>query len=205
MKTVSSVQKLLGLPECFTDKTFSRFTGLSGESSQVALSRMKSAGLVRSAGNRSGVYYNLIKDREADTKYLIHALLFVYPSAVLSGESVLHNAGWITQIPSAITVCVVERPSYQKIDGVLIEGRPPVWFKTNHSSLLSTEAAGFATYGLKSLPPEKAVVQMFEKPSGLDVDDFDIPEESVEIVQKEFDLAGIDNPFGKSSRHKPRM
>jgi len=42
----------------------------------------------------------------------VAALEFEYPSAILIGESVLHAAGWITQIPAQLSVAVLRRRSY---------------------------------------------------------------------------------------------
>jgi hypothetical protein len=59
--------------------------------------------------------------------------LFEYPSAILCGESVLHAAGWITQIPAQLSVTVLSRPSYVSLHGFEIRGRPLQWFRKVHS------------------------------------------------------------------------
>jgi hypothetical protein len=189
----SAFQKLQIMPECFTDKVFMRLSGLKQESAKVALSRMKDANLIQSAGNRSGVYFNLVKNNNANNEHMTKALLSVYPTAVLSGESVLHNSGWITQIPSAITVTVLERKSYQKLDNFSIEGRNLQWFKDMHNIFLPKDNADFSTYGLKAVPPEYALMMLFKDGnSGLDKDDIEIPDDKINQTLKLFQNNGID-------------
>lgn len=208
MKRSSSIEKLKLVPECFTDKVFMRLTGSTIESARVALSRMKSAGLIASAGNRSGVYYNLLKNHNADNEFSVDALLHLYPTAVLTGESVLHNAGWITQIPSAISVAVLKKGSYQKVTGFSISGKPSSWFKRNHAVFLEANNSEFATHGLRALPPALALVDLLANgEAGLDPDDIDIPDEDMSAVQlfseqENFDLAAFLS--GESSSLKYR-
>lgn len=197
----NSFEKLRDLPDCFTDKTFLRKTGFLPQSAQVALSRMKAAGLIESAGNRSGIYYNLFKNKNAKDEQMVNALLFEYPSAVLCGESVLHNAGWITQIPSAISVCVLKRLSYQKIDGFSIFGRDVDWFKNNHEKFLSTETAEFSTFGLKSVTPEFALADLLHNGAGIDMDDVYIPDEKIDAFNAELEQLQ-DGKYRKKIRHR---
>ena len=191
----ASMKRLMCLPECFTDKTFMRLSGLSPESAAVSLSRMKAEGLVASAGSRSGIYFNLLRNPNAAADNRIAALLMVYPTTILCGESVLHNAGWITQIPSAVSVCVLARNCYQQLDGFAITGRPMNWFRSVHRQLLKPEKAGFATYGLRSTTPEMAVAHVLSNGRGLGPDDFDIPDDQMPAVLEAIREAGCENPF----------
>lgn len=199
----SALERLRNTPECFTDKTFMRLNKLSPETTRVTLSRMKSGNLIQSAGDRSGVYFNLLKNENAANEHMINALLFVYPTAVLAGESVLHNAGWITQIPSSVTVAVLKRKSLQKLNGFSIETRDLDWFKSMKDLFLSADSAGFTTYGLKSIPPEYALMEVFKQGGyGLDLDDIDIPDDKVELVSLLFAENSLDF---KMSRQTPRV
>jgi hypothetical protein len=183
-KTSSAIDKLQLLPECFNDKTFLRMTGLSSAASRVALSRLKKTGLIESAGDRSGIYFNLLKDAQAKNKYAVDALLSVYPSAILSNESVLHNAGWITQIPSLINVSVLARKSYQKIDGFEIHGEPLSWYRKFNPYFLPGNYEEFSTFGMRSLPPALACAQIMANGGcGLNIDDIDIPDEEASKIK----------------------
>jgi hypothetical protein len=199
----SALERLRNMPECFTDKTFMRLNRLSPETTRVTLSRMKSSNLIQSAGDRSGVYFNLLRNENAANEHMINALLFIYPTAVLVGESVLHNAGWITQIPASITVAVLRRKSLQKLNGFSIETRDLDWFKSMNDLFLSADSADFTTYGLKSIPPEYALLEVFQQGGyGLDLDDVDIPDDKAELVSLLFSENGLD--FG-SAHQTPRM
>lgn len=191
----SSIEKLRSLPACFTDKTFARLFNMSMAATQVSLHRMKEAGLIDTAGVRSGVYFNLIADPNAKDTYAVDALLHVYPTAVLMGESVLHAAGWITQIPSAISVVVIQRPSYQSLEGFSVRGRPIEWFKSHASKFISPEAAEFNTYGLKSLPPVLALADLYANEGFVfDADDLDIPDDKTEDIAQAFADFGVGVP-----------
>ncbi len=182
----SAIKKLQMLPDCFTDKVFMRLSGLPGPSAKVALSRMRHANLIKSAGDRTGIYFNLLKNANSASENATKALLTVYPSAVLCGETVLHNAGWITQIPPAVTVAVLARRSYQKVDGFSIKGMPLNWFKSIAGGILNQEEAEFSTHGLKSLRPEMALLELFKSGDTIDEDDLDIPEDKTDIVNQLF-------------------
>jgi hypothetical protein len=87
----------------------------------------------------------------------------LYPSAVLSGESVLHNAGWMTPIPANVSVAVLSRRSYAKLDGFEITGRPKSWFLRVHPSIVAPYQAEFSTYGMRTLPPALALADLYAR------------------------------------------
>lgn len=70
---------------------------------------------------------------------------------MLMGESVLHAAGWITQIPQALHVVAEKRPSYLQMQDVALHHKPLGWFKT--VAILQPTQAKFASYGLRTLTP----------------------------------------------------
>ncbi|MGH8211569.1 MAG: hypothetical protein ACREU6_18630 [Steroidobacteraceae bacterium] len=149
-----AISRLRGLPEIFTFAGFCRFTGFSPNAAAVCLHRWKLKGLVEAAGERAGIYFNKLKCAEIDGSHRIEALLFEYPSAMLCGESVLHAAGWITQIPGRLSVAVISRPSYLSLHGIDIRGRPLSWFKKVHPAV--NPAPEDRIYGLRALPPALA-------------------------------------------------
>jgi len=73
---------------------------------------VESQGSDRACRGSAGIYFNKLRVPQVDASLRISALLFEYPSAILCGESVLHAAGWITQIPARLSVSVLSRPSY---------------------------------------------------------------------------------------------
>src|ERR1700677_5194932 len=131
----SALARLRDLPEAFTFAGFCKLTRFSNKAAAVCLTRWKQRGLVEAAGERARLYFNKLKCNEVDGSLRIAALLFEYPSAMLCGESVLHAAGWITQIPASLSVAVISRPSYVSLHGIDIHGRPLSWFKKVHPAV----------------------------------------------------------------------
>lgn len=117
--------------------------------------------------------------------------MFEYPSATLCGESVLHAAGWITQIPAQLSVAVLSRPSYVSLHGFDIRGRPLSWFRKIHSLMDPSETKRI--YGLRALTPALALADMYADPKAWhpNPDDLDIPTEDRQSVLSAFELLGV--------------
>jgi hypothetical protein len=173
---ISAIERLKNLPDVFTVNTLSRLMGCPKPTVLAYLSRWKTRGWVEQAGPRSGVYFNLAKNPLAASQHRVDALLMLYPSAMLMGESVLHAAGWITQIPQALHVAIEKRPSYVQMQGVALHPKPLAWFKT--VPILKPTQAKFASYGLRTLSPAWALADLLANPLAWhpDADDVDVPE-----------------------------
>ena len=113
---------------------------------------------------------------------------------MLCGESVLHAAGWITQIPTSLSVAVISRPSYVSLNEFEIRGRPLSWFKKVHPAV--DPAPDKRIYGLRALPASLALADLYGEPKGWhpDVDDLDIPQEDVASVEAAATLLGVELP-----------
>jgi hypothetical protein len=190
----SALARLRDLPEAFTFAGFCKLTRLSNKAAAVCLTRWKEKGLVEAAGERARLYFNKLKCNEVDGSLRIAALLFEYPSAVLCGESVLHAAGWITQIPARLSVDVISRQSYVSLHGFDIRGRPLSWFKRIHFTVDSSPDKRI--YGLRTLPTPLALADLYGDPKGWhpDMDDLDIPQEDLASVGAAATLLGIELP-----------
>lgn len=178
----SAIDRLRSLPVAFTFAGFRRLTGFSEQAAAVCLHRWKRKDLIEPAGDRAGIYFNKLKCPQPDASLRVQALLFEYPSATLIGESVLHAAGWITQIPARLTVAVLRRPTYVSFRGFEIRGRPLAWLKTVHSVI--NAPASERVYGMRALPPAFALVDLYADPKGWhpDPDDLDIPADQLSEV-----------------------
>lgn len=178
----SAIDRLRGLPEAFTFAGFRRLTGFSENAAAVCLHRWKKRDLIEPAGERAGIYFNKIKNPEPDTALRIEALLHEYPSAMLCGESVLHAAGWITQIPAQLTVAALSRPSYVSFRGFEVRGRALSWFDAVHADV--SAQGNDRVYGLRALPPALALVDLFgdAKAWHPDPDDLDVPPDQAREV-----------------------
>lgn len=171
----SAIDRLRDLPEAFTLAAFRRLTGLSDNAAAVCLHRWKTKDLIEPAGERAGIYFNKLKVPQPDTALRVEALLHEYPSAILCGESVLHAAGWITQIPAQLTVAVLHRPTYVSFRGFEIRGRPLSWFSAVHADV--NARSNDRVYGMRALPPALALVDLYGDPKAWhpDPDDLDVP------------------------------
>ena len=190
----SAVERLQHLPEAFTFAGFRRLSGFSDNAAAVCLHRWKKRHLIESAGDRAGIYFNKLKCPQPDTALRVAALLFEYPSAILSGESVLHAAGWITQIPARLAVTVLRRPTYVSFSGFEIRGRPLSWFKAVHSAVNAPENE--QVYGMRALPAALALADLYTDPKAWhpDPDDLDIPADRAEEVVSACKSLGVRLP-----------
>lgn len=129
---MSAMQRLRMLPEVFTAKDIEHRFGMTRGDAHGYASRWAAADLVRRAGPRAGVYYNLLKDPTAPDTRRMEALLRVTRGAVAIGATSLHAAHWTTQRPRRDEVAVLTGPgrrSHPEIDGILICPRPLRWFR----------------------------------------------------------------------------
>jgi len=190
----SAVARLQDLPEVFTFAGFCKLARFSNNAAAVCLRRWKMKGLIEPAGERARIYFNKLRAPNIDGSLRLAALLFEYPSAVLIGESVLHAAGWITQIPAQLSIAVLSRRSYISLTGFEIQGRPLSWFRKVHPLL--DPSAENRVYGLKALPPSLALADLHADPKSWhpDVDDLDIPEDAAQAVLAAARLLGARLP-----------
>lgn len=200
-KYQSALDRLLALPAIFTLNTMVRATGMSREVAKVALSRWAEKGLIENAGPRAGIYFNRLVDRSGENANAVRALMIKYPSATLCGASVLHAAGWTTQIPSSVHVAIEERPSYAQIDGVTLHPRPVSWFRSMQNrhafanQAKSGEDSTVTAFGLRSLSPAWALGDLYADGSKNawhpDEDDLDIPDKDLAKLVKACTALGV--------------
>ena len=194
----SALTRLRELPEAFTFAGFCKLSRFSNNAASVCLRRWKEKGLIEPAGERAKIYFNKLRSPQVDSAMRVAALLFEYPSAILCGESVLHAAGWITQIPAQLSVVVLARPSYVSLHGFDIRGRPLSWFRKIHP--LVEPSAEKRVYGLRALPPALALADLYTDLDGWhpDPDDLDIPDQERRRVLSAFELLGSDQRLAQT-------
>lgn len=181
MTYTSSRDRLQSLPDVFSMALLEQTQGLSSAQAKVYVGRWMKAGLVQGVGPRAGMYYNLSQTSVITDQMKTKALLSLYPSAVLMGESVLHAWGWITQIPQHLSVAVLSQPTLKTIDGVVLHPRPRSWFKKHFEAMKSGGKEEATAFGLKSIPPAWALVDLYQhehtwKP---DADDLELDDDDV--------------------------
>lgn len=179
---LSARERLLSMPDVFSLPSLAAHQGWSRQQASVYVAGWAEKGLVDMAGPSSGCYFNRVRNPEG-VEHLRSALLeLLYPSAVLTGESVLHAAGWTTQIPQRMAVCVLSRQSLKQIDGFDLRTRPRRWFEAVHDAVASEERV----YGLRALPPALALWDLHADRSGKvwqpDADDLDLAPDELRQV-----------------------
>jgi len=177
--STSFLSRLSELPEAFTHTRLQQQFGWSLAQSNVYLARWKEKGLIKSAGPRAGVYFNLLKNPNSPEDRKIEAISHLYPSSTLSGASVLHALGWSTQVPHFLHVATLKQRSFVKMDGVEWKPRSKADYLGWHAWQTQEGRPKETIYGLPSLCPILAIVDAWKyndqwKP---DADDIDLPSE----------------------------
>lgn len=161
MTNVRSIDRLRQLPAVFSVNHAARVFEMDKRMLSVYLVRLQRTGLIKKAGPKAGIYYNMLlgsPKTDPDARNLVEAIRIAYPSAILYGASVLHNAGWTTQIPQAIHIVVLDKGSYPILDGVEIYRRSLAWYQRHAQDI--TQTVDFETYGLPALLPQACLNDM---------------------------------------------
>lgn len=200
---MSSYERLKSLPNVFSLNTLVRWTGWSRPTARVMVARWAAKGMIDLAGPRAGLYFNRVIDPKGEQDTAIRALMMLYPSATLCGASVLHAAGWTTQIPAALHVAVEARASYAQLHGVVLWPRPVEWFRgmkvrNGFANSRSTPDA-MPTFGLRALRPEWALADLYaDTSSGAwhpDPDDLDLDETQRELAGRACEVLRVEAPW----------
>lgn len=141
-RRASATERLRALPPVFRGSELSLRFGWDTHEAAEYLRRWKRRDLVKPAGPRAGVYFNLISETSAAETHLEEAIAMLFPSAVVVGTSVLHDAGWITQIPRQLDVAVLRRRTFPGVTGVVPHPRNILWYRLVHPRLERTEGQG---------------------------------------------------------------
>jgi hypothetical protein len=175
-----AIKRLSSVPEVFTSEEFCRRTGMSHQAAGLYLVRLKHAGLVETAGPRTGLFFNRLKQPQIDASLRLQAAKRLYPSALVVGAACLHAAGFTTQIPHVLDVAVKSRPSIKQLDGLKIVRRPLAWYRRMAAGGLILRE-GQSPFVIESLAPRAALHDAREHPADQlwlpDPEDLDIPEE----------------------------
>jgi hypothetical protein len=174
---MKTIDRLRALPEVFTLIDLlnpDRGIGLARETAHTTVMRWAQAGLVKSAGPRAGIYYNLLRDPQGESNRVLQAAAKLDPSAVVVGAAVLHAHGWTTQIPQLYDVAILSSRTVKQLHGVRFVMRPQAWYRRVHAQILQREDSPF---DIPSLQPQAALDDALAsddlwKP---DPDDLEIP------------------------------
>lgn len=166
---MSSVSRLRQLPPVFRHGNLLLQQGASQNSVKVMLSRWATAGLVEPLGGRSGIYFNLIADSSGPETRFSEAIQLRFPEAIVCGPSVLHQEGWITQIPQSIHIAVLKQESQPNIRGIELHERAKDWFIAVQEGIVE-----HGLYGMPSLKPAWAMEDILVFETGvIGIEDID--------------------------------
>ncbi len=184
---VPGVQRLMALPAIIDLRMLER-QGLTRGSARLQASMWARAGMLKPAGPRSGIYYNLVRDNRGAAAHLGELLIREYATPIVVGASAIHHFGWTTQMPRVLEVAVPvtrRRRRFMKIDGAIVVPRPLSWYQ---------KIAGHVSdgpYGLKVLAPQYALADAYRHkdvwvPDPDDIDLSDADENQVAELAKAF-------------------
>jgi hypothetical protein len=122
----SAVSRLAILPEVFTGGDLTVLLGWKSGICSSYLAQWRKAGLIKSLGGRSDVHMNLVRNRQVNPEL---ALRRVFPNSVKVGVDILREAGWTTQIPTALEVAVPTASSLYDLPGFTLSTRTAKWFQ----------------------------------------------------------------------------
>ena len=97
----------------------------------------KIQGYVVALGGQSGIYANLVVDKDPQWE---SALRMIMPTAVVIGIEILRRAGWTTQIPYVPTVAVNAAKRVCKVEHFNVEALPPEWYDLMACGIRENEA-----------------------------------------------------------------
>lgn len=182
---VGSVTRLQAMPVLFSVSDLAQRSGLTAQVARQTALRWRKQSLIEAVGPHLGLYYNKVKDPNSPDTYRARALQRIYPSAVLIGPSVLHEAGLVTQIPSTLHVAIssnILRPA--RVEGVTFFLRPPGWYKATAPGRMSRTGGMNRVFGLPALLPAWTLVDSFYGEAGWQPDPDDLINVTPGLVKK---------------------
>ncbi|WP_137917105.1 hypothetical protein [Hydrogenophaga sp. 2FB] len=207
VQRTSVIEHLQAMPDVFDLGLFLLTTGVSRGSAKVMISRWASKGYVELAGPKAGLYLKRLGATMDRSQQIEAAVLHLYPSATICGATILHQAGWTTQIPRELHVAIEERPSVTQLTGVTLFQRPLSWFRTVHDHKGFDVDDRASLLSLRMLQPHWALADMMKHRDGWvpDEDDLDIPDQKAENAV-ELAKQALMGPLPVSkTRARPRM
>lgn len=188
---LSAVQRLMTLPDAFSLNLAATLMGVDRGVAKVYLSRWSAAGYLKSSGPRTGFYFNVLKNRQAESECLVQAILHVHPTAMARGATVLHACGATTQVPHQVDVAVLAPANRAHTDGFMEWPKSRRWYDT-----VSEFKSASGVLGLPSLTPEAALADMYSTPDDWhpDIDDLEVDEINWGRFQVACERLGIDVP-----------
>jgi hypothetical protein len=135
---ISALERLQSLPALFRGTDLTVRFGWDAKTASQYVFLWKRRSLIQGLGGHSDVFANLLVDKHPDWD---QALRMAMPSAVAIGLSVLHEAGWTTQIPARRSVAVDATFKLFKTDLYDVTPRGRRWFASVAAGVRSEPGA----------------------------------------------------------------
>lgn len=199
-------EQLEKLPEVFTLPETRRILGYSPTTANQTLSRWMEKGLIDALAPRSGVYFNLEKNKYAREQNLRLAITKKYPVSRIIGPHVLVNYGWTTQIQQYMTLALNLPPikgstsstnGYLSVPEVEFQYRSKKWWQAAIVDEAKRNKKNIYIQGFESVSPGFALVDMWMNkdlswfPDADDLHLEDAPDAAQDILQA-CKLLGVD-------------
>lgn len=143
-----SVLNFRPLPAVISRGELGRLSGKNDTELKVSVNNWVKTGILKKAGPRSGIYYNLVNDPNWED-HIAEAVFKKYPSAIVAGPTVLHQFGCQTQDPGKRHFIILSSRTNVDMDGVELMARPLRWYEKNKPEQ--------QLFGLPSLSPKQAL------------------------------------------------
>ncbi len=165
-----STERLRALPPLFTSGDVTRLFRWSANTADRRIDLWRDYGMVESFG-RTGLHFNRVVDPRSPDHYADQALWRLFPSMWVGHATVLHEAGWTTQIPRDRHVYVMSRRSYPSVPGYVLHGRPKRWYDRARDQRDPETPVG----GIRRVRPVFALADVIgrDELAGLDPDDIE--------------------------------
>ncbi len=180
-KRISARERLLHLPVWFSLGMACDITSVPRETMKVYLHRWKKMGVVEPFGRKTGVYFNRVLEPASRIETRVCALRWIYPEAVLVGDTILNAAGWTTQIPRQIHVAIIDQRTAHRLNGVQLHLRSRPWFARACPGLVPA-GQGETGLALAELRPAWALADQIRRGQEPDADDLEWDEIDVDAV-----------------------
>lgn len=174
-RQISAVARLRALPRVFSVNEVAQRADTTQLAARQMVLRWRKQGLITAVGPHLGLFYNLVLDPHSPETEIGTALQRLYPSAVLIGASVLHEAGLVTQIPSTLHVALSSRVGRAaQVSGVSFFMRPPGWYTATAPGRGGRNGGLHRVFGIPALQPAWALVDSFYGEAGWHPDPDDL-------------------------------
>lgn len=187
----STLERMRRLPATFTATDALLLGEIPLDQLNRVLWRWKEAGIIRSLGSRSDIWFNLVVQPEVSRAQWELAVRRALPSAVAGGHSVLMRSGVTTQLSNSdYLIQPANTRTAAAIDGATLAVRPAIWIRRLWQ-LGAVQVANFP-----ELDPGAAIVDLFKFDGGSihedDIDWEELSDESLRLYHHLADLVDLE-------------